>query len=94
MPAIAAGIDPTASSHTSRRDPRLSGPEPTSQIDQIAREIDEQRDERGHVQEDVEGQARLLPAECFGNQHEVPGGGDRDELGHALDQAQDHRFEE
>jgi hypothetical protein len=45
------------------------------------------------VKEDVEGESRLIPSERLGDQDEMTGRRDRDELGDALDGAQDQGLE-
>src|SRR5262245_2447911 len=57
---------------------------------ELAPEVRHERPERAQVHDRVEGEALIGPAEHVGHQDEMPRGRDGQELGQALDDAEDH----
>jgi hypothetical protein len=80
-------------SHTSRRQYRPTKPSPFAKRPQPVPEYDDHREDRAELDDDVEhfqkGVRRLHPQE-FPREDQVPGAGDGQPFGDALEDAQQH----
>ena len=63
--------------------------EPDRQPHDVAEEIDDDREDRPELNHRRDRRAGIAPAEELGDDLQMAGGGDGDELGEALDQAED-----
>ena len=76
---------------------RLARDQPAEEADRqphdVAEEIDDDREDRPELNDRRHRRARIAPAEELGDDLQMAGGGDGDELGEALDEAEDDGFE-
>ncbi len=90
-PAMPTGIDPAAKSHSSIglplsdwSSPKLI-PKPCAIIcSQSRKKYTSSRDQRAHVQGDIEGETLVGPAQQPGRERQVRGAADRQEFGYSL----------
>ena len=85
------GMDATASSHSRARFclscgslPAFSPKPLADNLHPIAKEVDENRQQRAGVERDVEGESRIFPAEQPGRQRQVSRAADRRKFGKRL----------
>ena len=62
---------------------------PEDQPEDVVAEVDDQGDERPHVEQDGEAEGRLAPPQHARDEHQVAAGGDGEELRQPLDEAED-----
>ena len=93
------GMDATASSQSRLRFCLRSGSLPDVQsesladdLDPIAKEVDDHRDQRARVQRDIERQAAVLPTEEPGDQDQMRGAANGQKFGERLHNREDNRL--